>query len=302
MISMPPEKVRERIKAQTKLTDADIDARVEEKLKSLSGLISKDGALHIVANELQVKLVPDREELRVQDLLTGMRVQLNLRVLKTYELRTFSREGREGQVASFLAGDETGVVRVALWNEHAPLIEKLPEGTIIQVREATVRDNQGRVELSVGAGASVVISPSGVTVTVNPGAGAVSDRSYAKKKVSELSGTDEYVDILGTILQVFDPRTFVKKSGEQGVVANVVLDDGSGHIRVSFWDDDCRSLFGDAINKPELVSDVKLELLGQIIKVQGRCKLNPTYNQVELSVSRFERNPDPAAEMDRVQA
>jgi replication factor A1 len=302
MISMPPERVRERLKSQAGLSDADIDARVEEKMKSLAGLISKDGALHIVANELGVKLMPEREELRVKDLLPGMRVQLNLKVLKAYELRTFNREGREGQVASFLAGDETGVVRVALWNEHAPNIEKLAEGTIVQVRDATARENQGRIELSIGTGANVIISPPGVKVEVNASAAVGGDRSYTKKKISELGNADEYVDILGTIVQVYDPRTFVKKSGEQGMVANIVVDDGSGTIRAAFWDNDCKELLGEAATKTDMLPDVKLELLGQIVKVQGRCKLNPTYNQVELSVSNFVKNPDPAAEMDRVSA
>ncbi len=299
---MPPERIRERITAQTGMTNAQIDLKVQEKLTSLAGLISLDGALHIVANELGVKLTPDREELRVKDLLPGMKVQLNLRVMKAYELRTFAKEGRTGQVASFLAGDETGVVRIALWNEHAPLISQLTEGIIVQVRDAVAKENQGKLELSIGTGANLLLSPPGVTVTVNASAmgSATSDRSFAKKKISELSNSDDYVDILGTIVQVYDPRSFVKKTGEQGLVANAVIDDGSGTIRAAFWDDDCKTLLGDAASRPELLGDTKLELLGQIVKIQGRCKLNPTYNAMEVSVSKFVKNPDPAAEMDRV--
>ena len=300
---MPPEHIRERISAQTGLTNAQIDLKVQEKLTSLAGLISPDGALHIVANELGVKLTPDREALRVKDLLPGMRVQLNLRVLKPYELRTFAKDGRSGQVASFLAGDETGVVRVALWNEHAPIISQLTEGTVVQVREATAKENQGRLELSLGTGSNILLNPAGVTVSVNASAASGAgggDRSYAKKKIGELTSTDEYIDILGTIVQVYDPRSFMKKTGDSGLVANAVIDDGTGTIRAAFWDDDCKLLLGDAATRPELLSDTKLELLGQIVKVQGRCKLNPTYNAMEVSVSKFVKNPDPQAEMDRV--
>lgn len=109
---------------------------------SLAGLSRSNSTLPPLSNVVGVQLTPDREELRVKDLLPGMRVQLILRVLKPYELRSFAKDGRTGQVASFLAGDETGVVRVALWNEHAPLISQLVEGTIVQVREATAKENQ----------------------------------------------------------------------------------------------------------------------------------------------------------------
>lgn len=91
-----------------------------------------------------------------------------------------------------------------------------------------------------------------------------------------------------------------KTSGGAGG-PNAVIDDGSGTIRASFWDDDCRTLLGDAATRPELLGDTKLELLRQIVKIQGRCKLNPTYNAMEVSVSKFVKNPDPKAEMDRVQ-
>ena len=299
MISIPYDKVKAAIKEQTGLSEKDIDEKVKEKLVSLAGLISQEGAIHIIANELGVKLVPDRDHLKVKDLLPGMRgIALNLRVMRKYELREFTREGRQCKVASFLAGDETGVTRVTLWNEQADKINTIEDGMTVQVKDGSVKDNQGRTELHLGMNGDIILSPRGVEVSVNANA---AERSYTAKKISELSQGDEYVDILGTIVQVFDPRTFAKKDGSQGIVANMIVDDGSGTIRVSFCGDDVKTLLGEAADKPELLADSKLELLGQIIKVQGRCKLNPAYNQIELTCNRFVKNPDPNSEMARLE-
>jgi replication factor A1 len=299
MISIPYEKIKQRIHDQTGLSEKDIEKKVQDKLASLAGLISQDGAIHIVANELGVSLTPDRENLKIKDLLAGMRgIVLNMRVVKKYELREFAKEGRSGKVASFLGGDDTGVTRVTLWNEQTDTFAAVEEGMTVQLKEASVKENQGRIEVHLGTGGELVLSPAGVTVPVNT---AAPQRSFTLKKIGELAATDEYVDILGTIVQVFDPRSFQKKTGGEGVVVNAVIDDGTGTLRVSFWDDDARGLLGEALSKPELLGDAKLELLGQIVKVQGRCKLNPAYNTVEMSVSKFVRNPDPASEMGRLE-
>ncbi len=295
---MPYEKVKEKIKEGTKLSDAEIETRVQQKLAALAGLISPEGAIHILANELGIKLVPERDKLKVKDLIAGMRgITLALRVLKKYELREFTRETRTGKVASFLGGDETGVVRVTLWNEQTDKFAAVSEGMTVQLRDVQVKENQGRFELHLQTGSELVLNPPGITVEANSTA---SERSYSQKKISELSGSDEFVDILGTIVQVFDPRSFQKKTGGSGTVVNAVIDDGTGTLRVSFWDADAQALLGDSLEKPELLGDAKLELLGQIVKIQGRCKLNPTYNTLEMSVSSFVKNPDPSAEMNRL--
>jgi replication factor A1 len=217
--------------------------------------------------------------------------------MKKYDIREFSREGRQGKVASFLAGDDTGITRVTLWNEQADKLNTIEEGMVVQVKDAGVKDNQGRLELHLGMAGDIILEPKGVTVNVNPSA---SERSYAPRKISELSQADEFVDILGTIVQIFDPRTYTKRDGTQGTVANAIIDDGSGTIRASFWDQDARMLLGEAVDKQELLADAKLELLGQIVKVHGRAKLNPAYNTIELTTHKLVKNPDPQAEMGRL--
>ena len=56
MIQIPYEQVIDKIKETSGLDNAAIELKIRNKLDQLSGLISKEGAAHIVANELGVKL------------------------------------------------------------------------------------------------------------------------------------------------------------------------------------------------------------------------------------------------------
>ena len=62
MIKIPYEVLFEKIKEKTNLPEQEIIAEIQERMNQLSGLISKEGAAHILANELGIKLSsPDRK-------------------------------------------------------------------------------------------------------------------------------------------------------------------------------------------------------------------------------------------------
>jgi len=56
MIKIPYEEIILKINESTKMNSSEIEERIEKKMKQLAGLISKEGAAHIVANELGVKI------------------------------------------------------------------------------------------------------------------------------------------------------------------------------------------------------------------------------------------------------
>ena len=57
MIKVPYDEVVEKIVSETELSKEDVDDKVKIKMDQLSGLISKEGAAHIIANELNVTLI-----------------------------------------------------------------------------------------------------------------------------------------------------------------------------------------------------------------------------------------------------
>jgi len=327
MINMPLEQIKQRITEKAKITEEEINQKIKAKLKQLSGLISEEGAAHIIANELGVKLFEMGEKLQLKNILPGMRnVDVVGKVLQTYELREFKTEKHAGKVANMLIGDDTGTIRVVLWHKQADNINNLKEGDVVKIRGGYIRDNQGRKEIHLSETSKLIINPPGVEVEVKP----YTPPSAVRKKIAEIKEDDANVELLATVVQVFDINFFevcpqcnkrirLKDEGfscpthgkvepQYNYVLNLYLDDGSDNIRAVFWRQQVEELL-DMDNSRILVfkddptkfEPVKTELLGNIIKVGGRANKNQNFDRIELVVNKVDKSPDPDEEIKKLQ-
>ena len=326
MINIPLPQIKERISQKTGLSEDDINQKIKAKLKQLPGLISEEGAAHIVANELGVKLFDIGEKLQIKNILAGMRnVDVVGKVLQKYELREFNKENTSGKVANILIGDETGIVRVVLWNKQAELINQLKEGDVVKVRGGYVRENNGRKEVHLNDLSKLIINPPGVEVEVKPYA----PQTFMRKQIADIKEDDANVEILATIVQVFDINFFevcpqcskrvrLRDEGfacpthgnvtpDFNYVLNLYLDDGSDNIRVVFWRQQIEELF--SMDKPQIMAfkddpskfePLKTELLGNIIKVSGRANKNQNFDRIELVANKVDKSPDPDEEIKKL--
>ena len=149
------------------------------------------------------------------------------RVLETSEPRTFDRDDGEGKVANIAVGDETGWVRVALWDERADDVSSLTDGDVVRVRDGYARERDGGVEVNVGSRG-----------TVEPVEEDELDESVEfhpdPTPVAELE-IDETYDVAGVVTDTGETRTFDRDDGSQGKVRNVRLRDDTGEVRVALW-------------------------------------------------------------------
>ena len=324
---MPLEQIKQRITEKAKITEEEINQKIKAKLKQLSGLISEEGAAHIIANELGVKLFEIGEKLQIKNILPGMRnVDVVGKVLQTYELREFKTEKHAGKVANMLIGDDTGTIRVVLWHKQADNINNLKEGDVVKIRGGYIRDNQGRKEIHLSETSKLIINPPGVEVEVKP----YTPPSAVRKKIAEIKEDDANVELLSTDVQVFDINFFevcpqcnkrirLKDEGfscpthgkvepQYNYVLNLYLDDGSDNIRAVFWREQAEELL-DMDNSrilmfkddPTKFEPVKTELLGNIIKVGGRANKNQNFDRIELVVNKVDKSPDPDEEIKKLQ-
>jgi replication factor A1 len=165
-----------------------------------------------------------RDTYRIEDLSLGLSdVNLRGRVLATDSVRTFDRDdGSEGRVANLTLGDETGRIRVTLWDERADRATELDAGTSVEVVDGYVRERDGDLELHVGSrGAIEGIDES---IAYDPETTPISDL--------ELGQT---VDLAGGVIETDPKRTFDRDDGSEGQVRNVRLKDETGDIRVALW-------------------------------------------------------------------
>ncbi len=328
MIQMPYEDVVAKIKEKSGLSDSEIENKVSQKLEQLSGLISKEGAAHIIANELGVKIFEQVSgKLQIKNILTGMRdVETLGKVTQVFEVREFIRQERVGHVGSFIIGDETDSIRVVCWGDKAQAVNEIKEGDIVKIVSAYVKENNGRKEIHLNDRSKLLLNPPGETVGEVK---ATVQADAQRKKINELGENDQNVELLGTIVQTFEPRFFeiCSKCGKRAMqregkfyckqheavepaysyVFNVSLDDGTDSIRCAFFRQQADTLTGKTPEQmlayresPEKFEEVKNALLGNIIKVSGRVRKNEMFDRIEFNAQRVDPNPDPQKEIDRM--
>ena len=322
MIKIPLPELIETIKKESGLSEAEINNKITQKLNQLSGLISKEGAAHIIANELGIKLLEQIQgKLQIKNILAGMRsVETVGKVTQIFEVREFQSQNRSGKVGSIIMGDETGAIRLVMWGSQTDHIAKLNQGDIIKVENAYCRENQGRKEIHMNDRSSLAINPEGESVGEVK---TTEERAAAKRKSISTLEEANNIELLATIVQVFEPRFYevcpqCNKRAKQtdtgfeckdhgkvapaySAVMNLFLDDGTGNIRAVFFKNQADRLIGKDILqfKDDVPSFevVKNDLLGKIIKVIGRVTKNDMFDRLEFISFLVFPDPDPEEEM-----
>ncbi|WP_323677918.1 single-stranded DNA binding protein [Halorubellus sp. PRR65] len=193
----------------------------------------KEGYNGVEVNVDDVEPAPDTDvnvdvsgESTIDGLSLGLSdVNVKGKVLDTESVRTFDRDdGSEGQVANLVLGDETGRVRVTMWDGQAETVDDVAAGDSVEVVDGYTRERDGDLELHVGE------------------RGAIEDLdeeiAYEPESVpiAELE-LDTTVDVAGVVRSSDPKRTFDRDDGSEGQVRNVRVQDDSGDIRVALWGD-----------------------------------------------------------------
>ena len=196
---------------------------VEAKVEQMGGLADEETAAMLVAHE-----IADNEVNGIADIEPGMdEVKFIAKVMGIGEVRTFDRDDEdqpEGQVVNVELADETGSLRAAFWDGQAEAAtEELEVGDVLRVK-GRPKDGYNGLEVSV----EDAEPDDEVEVDVS-----VTD-TY---RVEDLSMGLSDVDLAGLVLDTEPVRTFDRDDGSEGKVANLVLGDPTGRIRVTMWDE-----------------------------------------------------------------
>jgi len=289
------EKIIEKLSKASGLDRDEINRRVEAKRAKLSGLISREGSLQIIAAELGISF--DNEKLKINELLPGMRkVHLVGKVISLYPIRVFkTKNGDEGKVASMIVADETGNIKIVLWDtNHINLIEKgdVAEGTCIEVFSGSMRDN----EVHLGSFSEFKISEDFIE-------NVKTEKSLREKKISEFNLGDK-VKIRAFVVHGFDPRFFEanletgKKVTEEELASgiptekraiwNLVIDDGTESIRAVLFHENVQALGLNEYNDVNIMTQQKENVFGKEVVFVGNVKMNSYFHTPELIVESVE--------------
>ncbi|ELK53748.1 replication factor A, partial [Haloferax sp. BAB-2207] len=200
----------------------EFEAAVNDKVEQMGGLADEETAAMLIAHELR-----DEEVNGIADIEPGMEdVKFLAKVVSIGEVRTFERDGEDedGRVVNIEVADETGRIRVSLWDEMAAgAKENLEVGTVLRIG-GRPKDGYNGVEVS----ASKVEEDLDAEVDVQ-----VLD-SY---RVEDLALGLSDVNLEGKILDAGTVRTFDRDDGTEGRVSNLSVGDPTGRVRVTLWDE-----------------------------------------------------------------
>ena len=317
MMGLDLNEIISKIKEKSGLSEEDIKLKISQKRDKLNGLVSEEGAAHIVANEIGIDLMDSirKHGLKINKLQPGMRIGVTGKIIKTYEVRSFSKGDRNGKVGSFLVGDETGLIRIVLWDEaHIAKMEsgEIKEDVLIKVENGNVRENNGYKEMHLGNYSKLDLNPPGVedikVIQTGQQIGSIETGDLKISKLSE-ANTGDNISIYGTIVQLYDPRFYDgcpecgKKvvdgncSTHQTVIAkkipilNFFVDDGHGGMRGVAFREEVAKVLGVEESEVEKFSDdlpafeiVKIKVLGTQMIFSGRVTSNQMYDRNEFMV------------------
>lgn len=291
-------KLVEKISNSAKLTVEDIERRVEAKRAKLSGLVSKEGAAQIVAAELGVNF--ELEKAKISELVQGMkRVNVLAKVIEILPVREYDKNGRQGKIGRMVLADDSGNVKVVLWDtNHISLIEqqKINKGDVLEISNGSIKN--GEIHLS---------SFSDIKHSSEKMEKVISEKVFAVKKLGEASA-GQSITTRAVIVQVFEPRYFEvcpecgkkavdgecavhgKVEAKKRALMNFVLDDGTGSIRCVLFGEEIKrlGLTDEEIFSLEKFAEKKNALLGDEKIFTGNVKSNQLYNTVEFSVEKVE--------------
>ena len=264
-----------------------------------------------IEEEFGCKVYYDLDEaIKDVDVVYALRVQLE-RAAAAFipSVREYSKNGRDGKVVNFIIADDTGNIKVVLWDvNHIELIENetIKKGDVVEIKNGVTRENE--IHLSGFGG----FKKSDVKME------NVKTEAIVDEKTIEEAKQGQMVKIRGVVVQLFQPRFYSVcpecnkkvtniseesteskkfKCAEHGEVSpkerailNFVLDDGTESMRVVMFSNQIEKLIPEADLKDEnKAAAFRDDFIGTEIYLSGIVKRNQLFNNLEIVASSVEK-------------
>jgi len=209
-------------KLEGKLTPEEFRSKVEIKFTEMNGLCDSKTAALLVASEFGMN-----ETVKIKDMTADKaNIVFIAKVTSIGDIKEFSRDNDSmGRVVNLNLADDTGSIRAALWDEACDLVKigDIKMGQTLKVK-GYVKQGQRGIEINVGKGGGIEHIEKEVNVNIKP------------QKINEIKAGMTGLNVLGKVLDLGKVRTFSRKDGNSGKVANITIGDDTGKIRVTLWD------------------------------------------------------------------
>lgn len=193
------------------------------------------------------------------------------RVLTIYDINEFERgDGTNGKVRNMMIEDETGKIRLVLWDKDTEL--DIKEGDTVKIIHGYVKNNGEFVDLNMGRFGRIVVNPEGLNIKVN--------RKFIKEleegETAEIRGAvvdyrkqDLILHLCpncGKKVALVEGKYRCEECGEveprEVAVTTLIVDDGTGNIPCRLYGKTVERITNTPLDK---LKDANLELLESLL-------------------------------------
>ncbi len=321
---MDLESIVSKIMEEKSLGREEVEKLIQEKQAELSYLVSPEGAAYLVAKEMGID-IPDMgsKRLFIKNIISGMRnVQFVGKIVRISEVVEFDREsGEKGRVRNVHIADETGRIRLTLWDDEVEVVEGLREGDVVRVSGYS-KSNQGRTEIRLGRYGSIQKIDEEIDI---PNEMPQTERKW----ISEIREFDR-AEVRAAIVQVFDINPIIYKcpecqkalkqsdgkyacpehgdiEPEPMLMASFIIDDGTGNMRAVAFGRAAEKIIGMSAKEAVDVAKEKMDKyaplraieLGKEWVFRGSVRRNEIFDRLEFRVVSVS-DVDVASEIERL--
>jgi len=139
----------------SKISESELENRLNEKLKAFNGFITKEIGLKLVARDIGIYKSTDEKIYTIKDIpKNGRGINLTAKIIKIMPKVVYP-SGKASR--SMVLSDDTGYISLKLWEDSIKMFEQFKLGDVIRVSGAYARNG----ELGLGYKGDVkIIAPS----------------------------------------------------------------------------------------------------------------------------------------------
>lgn len=211
---------------------------VKQGQRGIEVNVGKGGDIEHVEKEVLVSMKP----LKISEIKPGMNnINIVGKVIDVGKMRTFARkDSTMGKVTGITIGDDTGKMRLTLWDGKAEAPVKA--GDTVEITNAYSRENtfSNQTELNLGSGGGIAKSSIAV------------DYSETLTPIADI-GINQAYSVSGHVSGIDEIREFERSDGTKSRVANIYVSDETGRIRVVLWGE-----HAELVNELDIGSEIRI--------------------------------------------
>lgn len=189
-----------------KLAEDENEARMLPSFKTIESMIYKPRKIEDL----------DEDEEDINALVIGAIIDVN-------EIHEFDRDdGRSGVVRSIEIADDTGSIRVSLWDENAK--KEWKEGSYIKLQDPQINFRNDNLEINVSRNTSIV-EPTPEEIETLPTFDELKESIFQTKNIEALEEMDTNIHIYGTLKEVSANKLLFTKCPSCGNTVEQTDDD-----------------------------------------------------------------------------